>query len=263
MKKVFRFEDNRVYWDRRWTEAGEDADRFLDLSIYPIKYAQMVMTDRRARTVELGCGLGRLVKHYHNAGFNICGIERSRAAVERIRSTAPELDVRAGDVTQLPYHDHAFDVVLAFGLYHNLEHGLEQALKETARCLRPGGRFCISMRPDNLEMHLNEWYWNRRQRHLSDQPRQFHKWLVGEREFAALLARVGLRTASVHCARNVSLLYRVPFLRERHNGQTETVRRARGYRLNRVGGALDRCLTAVLARQFCNVLVFIGTNEAA
>lgn len=264
MRKVYRFEDNRAYWDRRWVEAGRDRDHFDDLTIYPIRYAEEVMTQPRARTLEIGCGLGRVLKHYHHAGFQIAGIERSSAAVERLQSEDPSLDVCNGDVLDLPYEDAAFDVIMAFGVYHNLEQGLERALAETARCLRPRGRFCISMRPDNWEMRLNEVYWRRRAGAASKGPPQFHKLLVGEREFAGILRDTGLETERIHRARNVSLLYRVPLLRSAEvGGESEEARRARGYRLNAFGRGLDCVLRALFRYQTANVLVYIGHKASA
>ena len=259
MRKVFRFEDNSLYWDRRWTEAGRDLDHFLDPSIYPIKYAEMVMDDPKKLVVELGCGLGRVLKHYHYLGFRICGIERSNVAVKRLLTEHPCLNVREGDVLDLPYDDEMFDIALAFGLYHNLEHGFDRALAETARCLRSGGRFCITMRPDNLEMRLNEWYWRWQPRQGRTDGQHFHKWLVNEDDFRQSLKKVGLITESVHRARNVSFLWRFPFLRDKNPAsEEESERRARGYRLSGVGRLLDRFLITLFPYQFCNVQVFIG-----
>jgi SAM-dependent methyltransferase len=260
VKKVYRHEDNADYWNRRWTEAGADAPRFTDLSIYPIKYARMVMTDPQQATLEIGAGLGRLVKHYHRDGYRITGVERSEVAVSRVKADDPAIDIRVGDVLALPFADATFDVVLAFGLYHNLETGMDRALGETARCLRPGGRFCISMRPDNVEMWANEWYWRLRQRRSRHQPRRFHKWLVKTGEFRDVLRTHGLDTEEVHYARNMSLLYRIPWLRERST--SEGHRRAAGYRLNAVGRVLDRALAGAFPSQFCNVLVYVGTRRA-
>lgn len=260
MRKVLRYENNEAYWNRRWAEAEHDQDRFTDVTIYPIRYAEMVMTDRSLRSLELGAGLGRLLKQYHFSGHHICGLERSAVAVERLKAEHPALDIREGDVRQLPYADAEFDVILAFGLYHNLENGLEEALAETARCLKPGGRFCISMRPDNIEMSWNERYWLWRNRHRRGQPRVFHKWLVSAAEFTRLIAPFGLRVEQVHYARNVSLLYRVPFLRARAADESE--RRAAGYRLNAVGRTLDRVLTRYFVTHFSNVVVFIGQKVA-
>ena len=260
MKKVLRYEENQDYWDRRWAEAGGDADSFVDLSIYPIKYAEMVMDDPAHHSVELGAGLGRVLKHYYYAGRDIVGLERSEVAVRRLKSENPALDIRVGDVRDLPYADEQFDVAMAFGLYHNLEEGLDLALAETARCLKAGGRFCISMRPNNLEMNFNEWYWSWKQRHQRNGERRFHRWLVGERECQQLFSRHGLHTDQVHRARNVSLLYRIPWLRSGSNSEAE--RRAEGYRLSASGRAFDRLLVGLLPSQFCNVLVYIGHKSA-
>jgi len=256
MRKVLRREGNDAYWDRRWAETGRDPDDFTDLGIYPIRYAELVMREP-GRALEIGCGLGRVLKHYHRRGWHIDGVERSEVAVARLREEDASYRVQVADVRSLPFPDGYFDVVLAFGVYHNLEDGLTDALHETARCLRPGGRFCISMRPDNVEMRLNEWYWRLKHRDRQG-PRTFHKWLVGEREFSGMLRDVGLRVEHVHRARNVSLLYRVPWLRA--SARDETERRGGGYRLNLAGRLLDRALMRWFAKQSCNVAVFIGVR---
>lgn len=258
MRKVLRYEDNAAYWDRRWVEADHDENAFADRSIYPIRFAEVVMNDVTARAVELGAGLGRVLKHYHYAGHRIVGVERSAVAVERLRAEDPGLHVMLGDVRAIPFADGEFDVVLAFGLYHNIEEGFDRALAETARVLRVGGRFCISMRPDNIEMDLNERYWMRRRPHPGE-TRRFHKWLVRESEFRKTLERHGLVTESLYRARNVSLLYRVPWLRAR--ARDEAQRRASGYRLNLMGRALDAAIVRLWPAQFCNVLVYIGSRR--
>lgn len=257
MRKAYRYESNPEYWNRRWREAERDPDSFSDLSIYPIRYAEMVMDDRRLHAAELGAGLGRLLKHYRYTGYDLVGIERSEIAVDVLRAEDPALPIQVGDVRELPYADGEFDIILAFGLYHNIEEGMERALAETARCLKPGGRFCISMRPDNLEMRLNEWYWRRGG--AGSGPRSFHRWLVAEDEFRQVLARHGLRTDRLYRARNVSLLYRIPWLRERARAEAE--RRSRGYRLNALGRILDRVLRSLFPSQFCNVIVYLGRKS--
>ena len=259
MKHVYRYQDNVEYWNQRWVEAGADKDHFEDLSIYPIRYAEMVMTDSSKCALEIGCGLGRVLLHYQKQGFPVVGVERSEVAVAAIKERHPEADVRLGDALSLPFRDSEFDVIMAFGVYHNLERGIDKGLVEVARCLSPGGRFCISMRPDNIEMRLNEvyWQWHNRKRRRGE--KHFHKVLVGEGEFAAMLGRAGLETDSVHRARNVSLLYRLPFLRSRSAARgDEAARRSMGYRLNAVGRLLDRALKASLPYHTANVLVFVG-----
>lgn len=261
MKKVFRFEINQDYWDRRWNEAGKDNEGFTDLNIYPIRYAQMVMIDTKTKTLEIGCGLGRVLKHYHNQGFQISGLERSQVAVNAMKATNPNLDVKIGDALDLPYDDNSFDTIMAFGVYHNIEDGIDQGLAEVARCLKPSGRFCISMRPDNLEMRFNERYWAWKQRSKGVSTRYFHRYLVGQGEFRKMLDVHGLDTYSIHYARNVSILWRLPFLKARQNEVTEGDRRSHGYRLNLLGRSIDRLLMATIPAQTCNVLVFVGSKN--
>lgn len=256
MKKVFRFENNQQYWDRRWIESGSDKDSFDNLDVYPIKYAEIVMKDKSAKAAELGAGLGRVLKHYHYQGFDITGLERSVPAVDKIKEQDPKIRILQGDVMALPFADNEFDVVMAFGLYHNLEHGIEKALAETARCLKPGGTFCISMRPDNLEMNLNELIFLRSHKQPPDAKREFHKILVKEQEFVRILKQFGMETSQIHRARNVSSLYRIPFLRAKYTNEAE--RRSKGYKLNCIGRMIDGILFRLFGGTFCNVLVYIG-----
>jgi SAM-dependent methyltransferase len=261
MKKVYRYEDNEEYWDRRWREAENDAGRFSDMTIYPIRYAEAVVASTPGRILEIGCGLGRIVKHYHAAGREIIGIERSKVAVERLRQEGCGIDVRFGDALALPFPDLSFEVVLAFGVYHNFESGIELGLSEAARVLRPGGRFAISMRPQNIEMSLNEMYWNFKRKPLAGAERRFHKLLVTEADFTALLVAHDLHVSRIHRARNLSILFRLPLLQSREaRTERETERRSKGYRLNAFGRMLDRSLTTLFPYQFCNVLVFEGTK---
>ncbi|OEJ69563.1 class I SAM-dependent methyltransferase [Magnetovibrio blakemorei] len=262
MKKVYRHENNAFYWDRRWSESGEDSERFDDLSIYPIRYAEIMMTDRSKKTLEIGCGLGRVLLHYYRDGFSIAGMERSQVAVDKIKECHSDVDVRQGDALDLPYGDGAFDIVMAFGVYHNLEQRIDQGLAEVSRCLSQHGKFCISMRPNNVEMHLNEVYWNWHNRSKKMGEKQFHKVLVGEREFTEMLSESGLIVDEVHRARNVSLLYRLPFLRSRESVEgSEAVRRSKGYRLNAAGRYIDRVLRALFPYHTANVLVFVGHKD--
>lgn len=262
MYKAMRYEDNRTYWDKRWKDADSDSDSFADTSIYPVIYADMIMSKKPKRTVELGCGLGRLVKHYHNQNFEIVGVERSLVAVEKLNSGARRYPIVAGDAANLPFRDGEFNALLAFGLFHNIEHGMTKCVAEALRCLAPGGRYCISMRPDNIEMRFNEWYWRRlhKRKHESvAEGSHFHKWLVTEKEFSALLERNGCRVDRVERARNVSLLWRIPLLRERSTSESE--RRSQGYRLNFLGRSIDWMLRSLFPSSFCNVLVFIGEKR--
>jgi ubiquinone/menaquinone biosynthesis C-methylase UbiE len=67
-----------------------------------------------------------------------------------------------GDITDLRFENESFKYILAFGLYHNLEHGLDQSIKETYRVLENGGSVCASFRADNIQTKLTDWLTERR-----------------------------------------------------------------------------------------------------
>ena len=240
---------------------GVDAMQFMDLSIYPIRYAEEVISRVPGRILEVGCGLGRLVKYYRSCGREIVGIERSEIAVERILSQSDKMDVRVEDAAAMSFNDSEFDISLAFGVYHNFEFDLEKGLSEFARVLKLGGHFVISMRPHNLEMLLNEYYWLFKSS-KTNRAKEFHKLLVKDSEFKDLLMSYGLCTHKIHRARNMSILFRFSFFRDRQiENNLDKQGRSRGYRLNKTGNYLDGFLTKLFPAEFCNVLVFQGVKD--
>ena len=265
MKKVYRQESNPNYWDRRWEETGSDKSQFANTNIYPIKYAELVMDDKSTATLEIGCGGGRVLKHYYYQGFNITGVERSEIAVTNAKLSDHELPVKIGDAINLTFPDNSYDTVMAFGVYHNIEDisDIKTALSECSRVLKDQGKFCISIRPNNWEMNLNEWYWNRLGNKVSSsKPKkpEFHRIMFSETEFKDILAEQSLHTTTVHRARNVSILYRLKALAIYNS--SESSNRSQGYKLNLIGKILDKLLVTLFPNQFCNVLVFIGTKTA-
>jgi SAM-dependent methyltransferase len=264
MKKVYRSESNIDYWNRRWSESGTDAKAFLDPNIYPVKYSNLIVQDKTQCCLEIGSGVGRILKHYFYQGFNITGIERSNIGVDTMLASDNNLPVQIGDAVNLPYADSTFDNVLAFGVFHNIEDevALKTSISQCSRVLKPSGRFCISIRPDNLEMNLNEWYWKisgyKKQNHGNDST-TFHRWLFKKNEFKRILSNNNLHTVKVHAARNVSILYRIKWLRTQN--KDETYLRSNGYKLNFLGASIDRLLTFIMPNQFCNVFVFIGEKR--
>ena len=80
---------------------------------------------------------GRILRLYHNKGYNIEGFDFIKIAVKNGKVDS-SLSVSFGDITKLKYDDESFKHVLAFGLYHNLENNLEKAINETYRVLKNG-----------------------------------------------------------------------------------------------------------------------------
>jgi SAM-dependent methyltransferase len=98
------------------------------------------------RVLDLACGTGRIAAPLAELGFEVAGLDISRRALAVAAERAPQLDLRHGDLRELPWPDESFDAVInlwtAFG-YFETQGEDERALAEIARVLRPGGIFLI------------------------------------------------------------------------------------------------------------------------
>jgi SAM-dependent methyltransferase len=96
------------------------------------------------KTLDLGCGEGRLSRDLAALGHTIVGIDASPTMLGAAREAAPEIETHLADAAALPFPDGAFDCVIAFMSLQDVD-DLEGALRESARVLEPGGRLCVAI----------------------------------------------------------------------------------------------------------------------
>jgi len=96
------------------------------------------------RTVDIGCGEGRLTRHLKQLGHEIIGVDASPSLVAAAREADPSMDVRLADAVALPFDDASADVAIAFMSLHDID-AMPTAMQEIARVLRRGGRLCIAI----------------------------------------------------------------------------------------------------------------------
>ena len=155
MRITYRTRGVREYWTARWDDIPADAP-MENLDVYPLKYSELTVKDKAGKILEAGCGAGRILRYYHDRGYDIIGIDFIEVAISKLKDIDPTLHAEVGDITNLRFADQSFKYVLAFGLYHNLEHGLDKAVQETHRVLEKGGLVCASFRADNIQTRLTD-----------------------------------------------------------------------------------------------------------
>jgi len=96
------------------------------------------------RTLDLGCGEGRLSRDLKALGHDVVGIDASPTMLAAAREADPELETHLGDVAALPFADASFDLAIAFMSLQDVE-DLEGAVREAARVLVAGGRLCVAI----------------------------------------------------------------------------------------------------------------------
>ena len=96
------------------------------------------------RTLDLGCGEGRLSRDLAALGHSMAAADASPTMLAAAREADPALDAHLADAADLPFEDGAFDLVVAFMSLQDVD-DLEGAIREAARVLEPGGRLCLAV----------------------------------------------------------------------------------------------------------------------
>jgi len=263
MRVTLRREHVDAYWAKRWAAIPAD-EAAANAESYPLRYALEAMQAASGPVLEAGCGSGRILRHFHDRGENILGMDYVAPGLAKLARADGTLKLLQADMRRLPFPDKAFGCVLAFGLYHGIEHGLDQALAETRRVLAPGGMLCASFRTDNLQNRLIDWYADRKEQASGTGAAQFHKLNLTRREYETLLTDAGFAVQKTYAAQNYPFFYKFPVLRAREQSRFDESRGRRdGYRLNLAGRLLQDGLYALAPYQMCNVTVCLARKEGA
>ncbi|MEO8372513.1 MAG: methyltransferase domain-containing protein [Candidatus Solibacter sp.] len=124
------------------------------------------------RVLDVGCGKGRFARVFYEQEprAELWGLDISE---EMLRFVPPEIQTRAGAMTELPFDDESFDCAYAT---ESLEHAVEigRAVSEICRVVKTGGRIAI--------IDKNAEHWGR-----LDTP-EWEKWF-SRKELEGLLRR--------------------------------------------------------------------------
>ncbi|MEX1200840.1 MAG: class I SAM-dependent methyltransferase [Methylophaga sp.] len=260
MRVTYRYANNKDYWTKRWADIPADAP-MENLDAYPLKYAQMTVEGKSGKILEAGCGAGRILRYYHDRGYGNNGMDFIEVAINKLKDIDPTLKAEVGDITNLSYADNTFKYLLAFGLYHNLEHGLEKAVQETHRVLDHGGAVCASFRADNIQTRLTDWLADKKaKRNGADKSnKSFHKMNLTRSEYEKLFRHAGFDIDFIGPVENMPILYKFTIFRAKsHKRFDENKARAEGYRLSWFGQRLQNFLMRFFPNQFCNIYVLIA-----
>jgi ubiquinone/menaquinone biosynthesis C-methylase UbiE len=116
----------------------------LDLAMVD-HFAGLLGEQGPTRVLDAGSGTGRMARYLTDRGCTVTGLDLSPGMLAMARRDHPDLDVREGSVTALPFEDDAFDgVLLWYSTIHLTDEELPVALAEVARVVRPSGLVLVA-----------------------------------------------------------------------------------------------------------------------
>ena len=129
-KKMFLLED--FYWWHR----GLHKILLDQLERYNIK-------SRHLSILDAGCGTGKVLELAGDYG-SVCGIDNSSEALRFARLRDKKSRLLQGNVSQLPFKNDAFDVLINFDVLYSLDDDIG-ALKEFHRSLKASGLLILNL----------------------------------------------------------------------------------------------------------------------
>ncbi len=93
------------------------------------------------KTLDLGCGEGRVARDLNAAGHDVVAIDISETLIRLAHETDPDSEYLVADAAALPFDDDSFDLVVAFNTLMDFD-DMPGAVGEASRVLERGGRLC-------------------------------------------------------------------------------------------------------------------------
>jgi len=90
------------------------------------------------RLLDAGCGAGAFLVLAKERGAEVAGLDATPELLDIARERLPGVDLRQGEIEQLPYEDEVFDLVTGFNSFQYANDPI-RALSEARRVVRPGG----------------------------------------------------------------------------------------------------------------------------
>lgn len=95
--------------------------------------------------LDAGCGTGANAEWMaRNFGWRVWGLDFAQEGLRLARRRGGVQGVVRGDIQALPFPNESFDLITCLDVFVHLDDGHDrQAMRELARCLRPGGRLVV------------------------------------------------------------------------------------------------------------------------
>jgi len=182
-------------WHNRWQITDENIQTKLAVhsdSRVP-RITARYLRPQDGIILEGGCGFGGKVKSLSQAGYRVVGVDFDAQTVSCLNRNAPELDIRLGDVRQLPIADASVAGYWSLGVIEHFYDGFDEIAREMSRVIKPGGYLFLShpyMSPlRRIKARLGRYpIYNGREK-----PENFYQFALNHRAVIQALAPFGFK----------------------------------------------------------------------
>ncbi len=190
---------------RNWIAWVRTPGHNIAYDLYSPLFFELLPPPGRA-TLEIGCGEGRVTRDLKARGHDVTSIDASPTLLDAPREADPKGEYLLADAAALPLADGSFDLVVAHNSLMDVD-DMPTAVREAARVLEPGGRFCIcvthplsdagrfdSRDPDALFVIKGSYFGKRRYEEAFERgglELTFHSWLYPVSDYTRSLEDAG------------------------------------------------------------------------
>jgi len=141
--------DTAYYHELYKNRDNNEASLFID------KLVNKLNPTSNSNMLDIGCGKGRHAIQLANLGFDVTGIDLSKASIEEaLKQEKDNLHFYQHDMREIfwiNYFDYAFNLFTSFG-YFNTKRENNNAVQSIAQSLKNGGKLVV----DYLNVHFTE-----------------------------------------------------------------------------------------------------------
>lgn len=125
----------------------DQADTWIEWARWPLdaywfyRDAFFELLPPPCRTLEVGCGEGRVTRDLKERGFEVTALDSSPALVDAAREADPDGHYLVATAEALPFEDSSFELIVAYNSLMDVSE-MPDAVAEIGRVLVDGGILC-------------------------------------------------------------------------------------------------------------------------
>ncbi len=154
-----RYDSTRKAWENIWDNAsvGRELETMQSVRAQEALALYTPYLPKNDVILEAGSGLSAAVITLRRMGYNVVGLDYAENALHISHHYDSSLPLLAGDVHALPHANNSLGAYLSFGVLEHFEHGMNPALAEAYRILKPGGVLVLTIPYPSVVHEIVEW----------------------------------------------------------------------------------------------------------